>query len=182
MISKDTYRKFLLDSYFEMLSIHSVYRSLAMDICVLGELKDLEEYIEEDMLLEDIFMLIEDAAVRRINQFLIETKIFTDEMREANNILSEELEVYNYPATPSYEGEPNRTHTIALLLVYTKGKLPGLPVLINELCNINEEPPITDYNDTSGCDDENVKLIVAFYNKVLELADALMETEIRGKE
>jgi hypothetical protein len=178
MISTNPYRKLLLDSYFLMLSTQIAYCNLAMQICLLDELKELDGYMEGENYHQDVFSMIEDKAVQRIYRFLTETDVFAQALDEANNFLNEELDLYGEYATPACLEKLDRSEILGMLLLYTEQVVSEIHIFINKLCDINFDPPMTDYANTTGYDDENVKFIAAFYNKVLEMINEFIETQI----
>ncbi|MGH2646092.1 MAG: hypothetical protein ACRDE8_00935 [Ginsengibacter sp.] len=175
----DPYRKILVEAFFLMLCAGNSYGNLAMDICILGELSFLDGYMDDEEFDNEVFSMVEDTAVKRIHRFLVETTHLVTALDEANNFLEEEFSPHGLPHRASLDAEADRMRLIATLIIYTEKKLSKLAVLINKLCEINLDPPVTNYKLMDSYDDENVKIIAAFYDKVLELTDEFVETEIK---
>ena len=177
------YRKLILDSYALMLTAQESYIHLGFEICLLGELKELNGYMEGESFEMNILGTMEDKAALRIHRFAIETHGLIDKLEEDNNFLTEELMEYENAGWPELAGdvEKNRLHLLALLCLYTEREVSKITEFIDQLCYINNDPPMRNYTDISLYDDENVKIIAAFYAKVLELNDDIIETEIKEK-
>lgn len=103
MITKNPYRKLLLDSYFLMLSTQMAYGHLAMDICLLDELNILDGYMEGEEYHYDVFSMIKDKGVQRIYMFIKETLVISGALNEANNFLDEEVDEYEDPLMPAFD-------------------------------------------------------------------------------
>ena len=179
----DQYRKLILDSYALMLSAKQSFIRLGFEICLLDELKELNGYMEGESFEMDILGTMEDKAVLRIHRFATESHVLIKKLYKGNNLLTEEIMEYEFDGGPEYEGEVelDRLHLLALLCLYTQREISKITGFIDELCYINNDLPLKNYVDTSLYDDENVKIIAAFYVKVMELNDDIIETEIRGR-
>ncbi|MGH2648483.1 MAG: hypothetical protein ACRDE8_12980, partial [Ginsengibacter sp.] len=181
-IVMNNYRKLLLDSCNLMITTQFAYYKLAMDICLLDELKELDGYMEGEVFSRNVFETMKDPAVLRIDRFAKETDVFIDRLDEANNFLNEEFNDFDEALMPTCNAKVNRLETLAILMLYTEREVSKIIPMIDKLCVINEEPPITNYANPPYCNDENVKLIAGFYDKVLELYNDIMETEIQQTE
>ena len=177
----DQYRNLLLDSYAFMFFAKASYVHLGFEICLLDELKELKGYMENETFQMDILGTMQDRAVLRIHQFATESGVLMEKLYEDNNFLEEEIMDYEYEGPPGYEGEPSRLHTLAVLCLYTDREVSKITEFIDKLCYINNDPPLKNYADTSLYDDENVKILAAFYTRARELYDDIIETEIKEK-
>lgn len=171
MLSNNSYRKLILASYYRMISTQMAYTRIGLDICLLDELKILDGFMEGEHFHPDAFETIKDVGVRRIHRFLKETEPITSSFQEINSFLKEEIDTLEDPLMPAYDGKADRHILLFVLLVYTDKDVSELATLINELCELNGYPPITDYENADFYEDENVRLIASFYKKVLELFD-----------
>ena len=179
MLSNNPYRKLIMDSYYRMASIQMAYGHIAMDICLLDELKILDGFMENEVFHPDVFESIKDEAVQRINRFLKETTSITKALDEANHFMDEEIDEMEDPPMPAYDGKADRQILLCVLLIYTEKEVSELATFINEICELNGYPPITDYANADFYEDENVRLIASFYTKVLELFDEFKEEVLR---
>ncbi|HUZ61813.1 MAG TPA: hypothetical protein VMU83_23750 [Hanamia sp.] len=127
----------------------------------------------------DVFSMIKDKGVQRIYRFIKETLVISGALNEANKFLDEEVDEYEDPLMPAFDGVADRKTLLCVLLVYTLQEVNELPILINKICGLNLDPPMKDFANTDYYDDENVKLIAAFYNKVLEITDEFKEEVIK---
>ena len=174
----DQYRKLLLDSYAFMFFARVSYIHLGFEICLLDEIKELNGYMENETFQMDILGTMKDTAALRIHRFATESAELIEKVFENNNFLEEEIDDYEYEGPPGYKGKPDRMHLLVLICLYTDREVSKITEFIDELCNINNDPPLKNYSDTTLYDDENVKIIAAFYVKARELYDDIIETEI----
>ncbi|MDQ6904290.1 MAG: hypothetical protein M3139_14930 [Bacteroidota bacterium] len=178
----DQYRKLILDSHDLMIYAKESYIHLGFEICLLDELKELDGYMDGETFQMDILGTMEDKAVLRIHQFATESDVLIKKLYEDNNLLTEEIMEYEEFGGPQYESavKIDRLHLLALLCLYTQREVSEITKFVDEMCYINNDPPLKDYTDTSLYDDENVKIIAAFYAMVKKLNDDIIETEIKG--
>lgn len=182
MLPANTYRELVLGSYYCMASMQMGYSHLAMDICLLDELKILDGFMEGETFHSDVFDSIKDPTVQSINRFVKETKVILDELEDANHILPEEIDEFDDPKMPGYEDKADKQIWLAVLLIYSEGMLAELTHLRDELCELNGEPAITDFDHIDFYEDENVKSIAIFHQKVMELTNEVREQLIREIE
>jgi hypothetical protein len=175
----DPYRKVLLDAYAFMFSAKISYIHIGFNICLLGELKLLQGYMENETFPMDILGTMKDKAALRIHQFATESGELMEKLFEDNNLLDEEMMDYEYEGPPGCEGELDRPHLLGLLCLYTEREVSKITEFIDKLCYINNDPPLQNYADTSLYDDENIKIMAAFYTKAMELYNDILEKEIR---
>lgn len=177
------YRKLILDSYNLMISAKESYIHLGFEICLLDELKELNGYMEGETYQMDILGTMEDKAVLRIHQFATESDVLIEKLYKDNNLLTEEIMEYEEPGWPQFAdvAEPDRLHILGLLCLHTEREVSKITKFVDELCYINNDPPLRNYTDTSLYDDDNVKIIAAFYALVKKLIDDIIETEIVEK-
>lgn len=182
MLPANPYRKLVIESYYYMLTIHFGYSHVAMDICLLDELKILDGFMEGETFHQDVFDSIKDPAVQTINRFLKETKVILNELEDANHILDEEIDEFDDPERPAYEDKADKLIWLCVLLLYSDHMLAELTHLIDDLCELNGEPPITDFGHIDFYEDENVRYIATFYQKVMEFTDEVKEHLVRENE
>ena len=151
------------------------YGHIALEICLIDKLKLPDGFMDGETYKPEEFESINDEAVRRIGRFLKETRPITDELYENNHFLDEEGDDYEDPPMPAYDGEADRHILLCVLLVYTEKYVSELITLINELCELSDCPPLTDYANAEFYDDENLRLIASFYKKVLEMFEEFKE-------
>lgn len=173
------YRKLLLDAYAFMFFARASYIHLGFHICLLDELKELNDYMEGEEFQTDILGTMKDKVVLRMHSFAQESNVLLEKIYQDNNFLDEEVMDYEYDGPPSGEGEMDRISLLAVLCLYTEQEVIKITELINKLCILNNEPPLNTYADISYYDDENIKLLATLYTKAVELHDDIIETEIR---
>jgi hypothetical protein len=172
------YRTKIVDCYFLAASTHLAFATIALDICFLDELKDVEPYREDDdmMVSRDIFKTMKDPAVLRIDRFLDDTDIYLDQLQQNNNLLDEEVDALGEPLLPGAAEDFERIHYLKMLEVYFKQHMaPKFEQYIGELCEMGNEIPISDYTNTDNCDDENIKSLAGFYVQCFGLIDHLYD-------
>lgn len=171
-------RQKLLDAYFLMVSCQMAFFKIAINICLLDELKELDGFLdEEDEFHRDILDTMKDPIVIRIGQFIKETDQYLDQLDENNNFLDEELDPYGEPLIPDCEEKLDREGQLGLLALYFEDRVSRLKDYIGELCVINNQIPITNYENTELCDDEDIKSIAGFYAKGLQFVNYLIDNK-----
>lgn len=179
MLSNSRYRKLIVNSYYRMISTQMAYCHVGLEICLLDELKILDGFMEGENFHPDVFESIKDEGVRRIHRFLKETNLVLDELQELNYFPDEEMDEWEDPLMPAYDGKADRHILLVVLLIYTEKEVSELAKLINDICELNGYPPITNYAYAEFYEDENVRIIASFYIKVLELFDEFKEEVFR---
>lgn len=182
MLSNNQYRQLIVKSYYRMFSTDMAYAPIAMDIRLLDELMIPDGYMEGESFQPDLFDSIQDQAVRRIGRFLKESVPIRKKLKEANHFMDEEIDEFGDPPMPVFDGEADRHTLLGVLLVYTFQDVSELADLINDICELNGDPPIKEYANAEFYDDENVRIISLFYKTVLEMFEEFKEEVLKEDE